>query len=78
MATASDAVLNELAAMNSRYLDKFGFIFIVCATGKSAQEMLELLQERYDNERTTELEIAAAEQGKITAIRITKNFEPDP
>ena len=78
VATASDAVLNELAVMNSRYLDKFGFIFIVCATGKSAQEMLELLQERYDNERTTELEIAAAEQGKITAIRITKNFEPDP
>ena len=78
VATASDAVLEELAEMNSRYLDKFGFIFIVCATGKSASEMLELLKDRYDNDRHTELEIAAREQSKITAIRIAKNFGPDP
>ena len=78
VATATDEVLEELSDMNNRYLDKFGFIFIVCATGKSAQEMLELLRDRYDNEREMELEIAAREQGKITAIRIAKNFEPAP
>ena len=49
---------------------KFGFIFIVCATGKSAQEMLDLLEARINNSRATELVNGAAEQMKITEIRL--------
>ena len=51
---------------------KFGFIFIVCATGKSAAEMLALLQARLPNGRDAELKIAAAEQHKITRLRLQK------
>ncbi len=68
--TAGDAVINQLAEANEAYLDKFGFIFIVCATGKSAEQMLEILLGRIENSRQQELEIAAAEQGKITLIRL--------
>lgn len=61
----------ELAARNREYEEKFGFIFIVCATGKSAEEMLALLRTRLANDRETELRIAAEEQAKITALRLT-------
>lgn len=70
--SASDAVLKALTAGNQRYLEKFGFIFIVCATGKSAAEMLTLLEARLDNTRDQELAIAAGEQRKITMIRLSK------
>jgi 2-oxo-4-hydroxy-4-carboxy-5-ureidoimidazoline decarboxylase len=70
--TASDQVLQALAAGNEAYAKKFGFIFIVCATGKSAAEMLALLQARLPNNRETELKNAAIEQGKITALRLKK------
>ncbi|HQW00201.1 MAG TPA: 2-oxo-4-hydroxy-4-carboxy-5-ureidoimidazoline decarboxylase, partial [Bacteroidia bacterium] len=53
---------------------KFGYIFIVCATGKSAQEMLELLKKRLPNSPEAELKIAAREQNKITHLRIDKLF----
>ena len=69
---ASRETLLELADYNKKYLNKFGFIFIVCATGKSAQGMLDLLKGRIDNEREVELKIAAAEQFKITKIRLEK------
>ena len=71
-AQASDALLQNLKQCNETYLQKFGFIFIVCATGKSAQEMLDLLNQRLTNDRITELQIAAAEQNKITHIRLNK------
>lgn len=71
---ASSEVIQRLAKGNSDYEDRFGFIFIVCATGKSAPEMLELLEQRLPNERETELRIAAAEQNKITHIRLDKLF----
>ena len=64
-------VLEQLAAANDRYVERFGFIFIVCATGKSAQEMLQLLRDRLSNDRATELRIAAQEQAKITELRLT-------
>ena len=70
--SASKETLLELSDFNKKYLKKFGFIFIVCATGKSAQEMLDLLKARIDNEREIELKIAAAEQYKITKIRLEK------
>ncbi|MEC8897924.1 MAG: 2-oxo-4-hydroxy-4-carboxy-5-ureidoimidazoline decarboxylase, partial [Pseudomonadota bacterium] len=48
------------------------FIFIVCATGKSAPEMLELLEQRLCNTRAEELQNAAQEQAKITELRLEK------
>jgi 2-oxo-4-hydroxy-4-carboxy-5-ureidoimidazoline decarboxylase len=68
---ASDSVLEALAAGNHAYEKKFGHIFIVCATGKSATEMLGLLRSRLGNDPDVELRIAAAEQAKITEIRLT-------
>ncbi len=67
---ATEDVLTALADANQAYVDRFGFIFIVCATGKTANEMLELLRERLPNDRATELRIAAEEQAKITALRL--------
>ncbi len=67
-------VLEKLAQGNRDYEAKFGFIFIVCATGKTAPEMLALLEARLPNEKEEELLIAAGEQHKITHIRIDKLF----
>jgi 2-oxo-4-hydroxy-4-carboxy-5-ureidoimidazoline decarboxylase len=67
---ATDAVLDALAAGNADYERRFGFIFIVCATGKNADEMLGLLRTRIDNDLAAELQIAAAEQAKITELRL--------
>lgn len=72
---ASEAVLQRLATGNSAYEAKFGYIFIVCATGKSAPEMLALLEERLPNDPDSELHIAAEEQRKITQIRLHKLLE---
>jgi allantoicase len=69
---ASSPTADQLAALNQRYVDQFGFIYIVFATGKSAEQMLELLESRVDNDRTTEIENAAREQLKITRLRIEK------
>lgn len=71
-AHTSQAVLQALADKNEMYFEKFGFIFIVFATGKSAEEMLELLEQRLPNDRDEELKNAAAEQFKITALRLNK------
>ena len=68
-------VRNALAECNSLYQDKFGFIFIVCATGKTADEMLAVCRARLGNSVETELQIAAAEQAKITEIRLNKLLE---
>ena len=70
--TASDEILGKLAAGNKEYEEKFGYIFIVCATGKSADEMLSLLEQRLQNNPEHELTIAAEEQRKITRIRLEK------
>jgi OHCU decarboxylase len=69
---AAEATLAELAKLNREYHEKFGFIFIVFATGKSADEMLAILQERIGNSREQELKNAAAEQLKITLLRLAK------
>lgn len=71
-ANAGEKVLAELAAGNRQYEDCFGHIFIVCATGKSAEEMLALLRERLGNDPETELRVAAEEQRKITHLRLEK------
>jgi OHCU decarboxylase len=72
VAHAADATRTALADVNRRYQEKFGWIFIVCATGKSADEMLTLLRQRLDNDPAEELRIAAAEQEKITLLRLHK------
>lgn len=69
---ASEQTLQVLADGNHAYEQKFGFIFIVCATGKTAGGMLKLLQQRLLNDRNTELKNAAEEQRKITRIRLEK------
>ena len=71
---ASAEVLRELADGNAAYEKKFGYIFIVCATGRSAPEMLSLLQSRLSNQPEEEIKIAKQEQNKITHIRLDKLF----
>ena len=70
-----DAAADSLAALakgNRDYEQRFGFIFIVCATGKSSEEMLAILQTRLQNDTETEIVAAAEEQRKITRIRLGK------
>lgn len=70
MESADDTVIERLARGNQQYEERFGFIFIVCATGKTALEMCELLEARLANTRAEELRIAAEEQRKITQLRL--------
>jgi 2-oxo-4-hydroxy-4-carboxy-5-ureidoimidazoline decarboxylase len=70
--TAGEKVLVALAAGNAAYEKKFGFIFIVCASGKSATEMLDLLNQRIGNDPEKEWMIAMKEQNKITRLRLEK------
>ncbi len=69
---ADTAVLAALADANRRYEERFGHIFIVCATGKTADEMLAMLGARLTNDSSTELRIAAGEQQKIAGLRLEK------
>ena len=69
---ASDEVIQGLAEGNDAYFEKFGFVFLICATGKSAAEMLEALRLRLPNERSQELKNAAQEHSAITKIRLEK------
>ncbi len=72
VAVATIETIEALAQANNNYQDRFGFIFIVCATGKSADEMLRLLMDRLKNTEEEELYIAMGEQHKITLIRFRK------
>ena len=67
---AAADVLTALADANQIYEQRFGYIFIVCASGRSAPEMLRLLEGRLGNDPGTEIRIAAAEQADITALRL--------
>jgi len=69
---ATEEILDSLASTNAEYEKKFGYIFIVCATGKSAEEMLSLLEQRLQNDPKDEVNIAAEEQRKITQLRLHK------
>ncbi|MGB3667491.1 MAG: 2-oxo-4-hydroxy-4-carboxy-5-ureidoimidazoline decarboxylase [Bermanella sp.] len=70
--SADEQTLIDLANANDEYFEKNGFIFIVYATGKSAAQMLAILQGRLPNDRATEIKNAAVEQSKITALRLNK------
>jgi 2-oxo-4-hydroxy-4-carboxy-5-ureidoimidazoline decarboxylase len=71
-AQADAATLLGLRDENRAYFERFGFIFIVCASGLSARELLAALRARLPNERSRELAIAAAEQAKITRLRLER------
>jgi OHCU decarboxylase len=74
---ATRDVRERLAAGNRAYETRFGYIFIICATGRSAAEMLALLEQRLRNTPAEELPIAAEEQRKITRLRLTKLLDEE-
>jgi 2-oxo-4-hydroxy-4-carboxy-5-ureidoimidazoline decarboxylase len=72
---AGSGVRKALAEANRDYEERFGYIYIVCATGKSAEEMLAIAQARLQNDPDTEVKVAAEEQRKITRLRLQKLLE---
>jgi OHCU decarboxylase len=80
-AAADDETQRALAQANADYEQKFGRIYLVCATGKSARELLDLCRERLAHDAETELFVAAEEQRKITRLRLEKllrEHQPTP
>ena len=69
---SAQQTLAALVELNQAYEEKFGYIFIVCASGKSSEEMLEILRDRLKSSPDEELRIAAGEQAKITELRLRK------
>ena len=72
VAGAKDNTLLNLESLNRLYEEKFGFVFLIFASGKSADEMLDALRVRLQNRREVELRNAANEQAKITRLRLEK------
>ncbi|GJN31680.1 hypothetical protein PR202_gn00018 [Eleusine coracana subsp. coracana] len=85
-ATLADALLaarriwlnEELAEWNAQYREKFGFVFMICASGRTTPEVLAELKRRYVNRPIIELEVAAHEELKITELRLAKLFSSEP
>eukprot|EP01040_Poterioochromonas_malhamensis_P006780 gene6780-7306_t len=73
--TATEEVLEALEVLNNEYEYRNGFIFIICATGKSAVEMLTALKARVNNDSETEIQNAAGEQAKIIRLRLIKMLQ---
>lgn len=78
VADAQEETLRKLQQYNELYENQFGFIFIVCATGKSAQEMLNFIEQRLLNSRDIELRNGANEQLKILILRIKRWLNETP
>ncbi|KAK4476480.1 hypothetical protein RD792_015634, partial [Penstemon davidsonii] len=74
LATATDSTLEELYEWNTRYKQKFGFVFLIFASRRSTPEILAEMKRRYENRPIVEFELAAKEQMKITELRISKLF----
>ena len=72
MSGADREMASTIRELNEQYERKFGWIFIICATGKTADEMRMLLKQRLANDPATELKIAAEEQAKIMHLRLDK------
>jgi 2-oxo-4-hydroxy-4-carboxy-5-ureidoimidazoline decarboxylase len=70
--SASEEQLEKLARLNRDYEARFGYIFIVCATGKSTEEMLAIIESRLHNTPSEEVRCAALEQARITTLRLEK------
>ena len=75
-AAASAEVQKKLQQRNQEYYSRFGYIFIVCASGQSGEGMLAMLEQRLHNDPATELKVAAGEQRKITKLRLQKLVNP--
>jgi OHCU decarboxylase len=69
---APESALKRLTKLNHEYERRFGHVFLIFATGKTADEMLAELERRIGNDPATELRSAAAEQAKITRLRLQK------
>jgi allantoicase len=78
IAAAPEAVLEEIARANRAYEERFGRIFVVCATGKGPEAILEMLRDRLRNDPEVELRIAAREQRAITRLRLEKLWSEAP
>lgn len=76
--SADEETRLALMEANREYAGKFGYIYIVCATGKSTDEMLAILKERLQNEPDKEIRIAAEEQRRITHLRLEKLLMKEP
>lgn len=74
--TAGTEVREKLAAGNRAYEDKFGHVYLVCATGRSAEELLAILEERLDNDAETERRVLRVELAKINRIRLGRVLGP--
>ncbi|XP_050237363.1 uric acid degradation bifunctional protein TTL-like [Mercurialis annua] len=74
IATATGSSLQELSDWNARYWKKFGFVFLICASGRTSFEILAELKRRYENKPIVELENAAEEQIRVTELRLQKLF----
>lgn len=75
LATATNSTMQELVEWNARYREKFGFVFLICASGRGTPEILAELKKRYLNRPIVEFEIAAKEEMKIIELRLAKLFE---
>ncbi|CAL4922989.1 unnamed protein product [Urochloa decumbens] len=78
ISTAKDSTAQELAEWNAKYREKFGFVFMICASGRTAPEVLAELKRRFVNRPIVELEAAAQEELKITELRLAKLFSSEP
>lgn len=70
--TAADSVKTELAAKNLEYDQKFGYVYLVCASGRSAEELLDILADRLDNDPDTERRVMRSELAKINRLRLER------
>lgn len=75
---AGSETMRRFVRRNEDYERRFGHVFLICATGRSADEMLAQLEQRMTNEASAELRVAAAEQLKITRLRLEKLIHPQP
>ena len=78
MDSAADETRRALAEANREYQARFGYLYVVCATGRTAEEMLALARGRLANDPGTELAVAAGEQEEITRLRLEKLLDPSP
>ncbi|MCX5530438.1 2-oxo-4-hydroxy-4-carboxy-5-ureidoimidazoline decarboxylase [Streptomyces sp. NBC_00006] len=75
MAGASEELKKEMLELNLAYQDRFGHVFLICATGATAEQMLDALKDRIGHTAEEEREIVRTELGKINRIRLTRIVE---
>jgi 2-oxo-4-hydroxy-4-carboxy-5-ureidoimidazoline decarboxylase len=76
--TADDSVKEELAVKNREYDEKFGYVYLVCASGRSAEELLAILSDRLHNDPETERRVMRNELAKINRLRLERLLSEPP